>query len=410
MREPGDGPTARTKTALVCGGGGITGGVFEVGALRALDRCLGGGVVNSLDCYAGASAGSLVATLLAAGLTPEDMDDVLVRGTRNRRRLPPLKRTSIYGLDLSMWAASAGKLPWRMGKGFALSLLPGDSSRPTDALFEALGGMPSGLFTNEPLARYVGDILEKLGLGLDFDNFPRELLITAVNIDSGHRVVFGQQGLRDIPIPRAIQASAALPLLFKPVRLAGQDFVDGGIERNLPVDVVIQNGAGLVIAVNPLVPVVNDPREGRSVVAGHRYLSDRGLPAVLDQMLRMIVRSQVVYGLQAMRDQFPEVDIVLLEPEAHDWRMFSYHPMRYSVRQQLAKHAYETTCERLVRDSDSLTGLFERHGLDFQVQRLGASRKRRAGASAAKRVFHGLGKLPVLRKLATSDDEPDPFW
>ncbi|MBN93750.1 MAG: hypothetical protein CL928_06695 [Deltaproteobacteria bacterium] len=398
------------KTALVCGGGGITGGVFEVGALRALDRCLGGGVVNSLDCYAGASAGSLVATLLASGLTPEDMDDVLVRGARNRKRLPPLKRTSIYGLDLGMWAASAGKLPWRMGKGFALSLLPGDSSRPTDALFEALGGMPSGLFTNEPLAKYVSEILEKLGLGQDFENFPRELLITAVNVDTGHRVVFGQQGLREIPISRAIQASAALPLLFKPVRLAGQDFVDGGIERNLPVDVAVQNGASLIIAVNPMVPVVNDPRGGDSMMSGHRYLSDRGLPAVLDQVLRMLVRSQVVYGLRAMRDQFPEVDIVLLEPEAHDWRMFSYHPMRYSVRQQLAQHAYDMTAERLLRESDSLTHIFERHGLDFQAQRLGFGKKRRAGVNAAKRVFHGLGKLPVLRKMAASDDEPDPFW
>ncbi len=80
------------KIAVVCGGGGLTGGVFEVGALKALDQALGGGAITELDLYAGASAGALVSTLLAAGLSPEEMDEVIVKGGRNRRGLPPLKR------------------------------------------------------------------------------------------------------------------------------------------------------------------------------------------------------------------------------------------------------------------------------------------------------------------------------
>ena len=397
------------KIALVCGGGGLTGGVFEVGALRALDRALGGGVLADLDCYVGASAGSLVATLMAAGASPDDMEDVLVRGGRKRSKLPELKRNSIYGIDISSWLAAAARLPLRMSTGFLLSLLPGDSSRPTDAVFEAFGCLPPGVFSNEPIASYLKGALQGLGYADSFDSLPVSLFVTAVNLDTSKRVVFGEQGQRALPISKAVQASSALPLLFRPVRIAGQEFVDGGIERNLPVDVAVRHGAGLVIAVNPLVPVVNDPREGRSLLDGERHLSGRGLPAVLDQVFRMLIRSQVLYGLQAMRDRFPEVDIVLLEPEAHDWQMFSYHPMRYSVRKQLAGHAYRVTCDRLVRNSEELGAVFSRHGLDFQPGRLGREYKKSRRFSNTRWLLRKLGDLPGLRGFAAAEDLSDPF-
>ena len=410
MRVSGEvAPRKSGKLAVVCGGGGLTGGVFEVGALRALDIALGGGVVNAADCYAGASAGALVATLLAAGLTPQDMDDVIVRGARNRRRLPPLKRTSIYGMDLSMWLRAAGRLPIAMTRNFAASMMPGDAARPVDAFFDALGMLPPGLFTNEPLAEFVETVLRRVGHGTSFEALGKELLITAVNIDTGHRVVFGEAGMRDVPIGKAVQASAALPLLFRPVRIDEQDFIDGGIERNLPVDAVVQHGASVGIAVNPLVPVVNDPRSADGAIVGSgRYLSERGLPAILDQVFRMLIRSQVVYGLQAVRDKFPEVDIVMIEPEAHDWTMFSYHPMRYSVREKIAEHAFEMTRDRLNRDAEHLRRVFARHDLDFDIKRLG-KRRRGDSAGAAKDVFRRLERLPGLRRLISESDAPDPF-
>jgi len=403
------GAARRSKVAVVCGGGGITGGVFEVGALRALDRALGGGVVNDVETYAGASAGALVATLLAAGVSPIDMDHVIVRGSRNRLNLPPLKRTSVYGLDLRPWAASAARMPLAMGTGFLRSLLPGESSRPADALYESIASLPAGVFSNAPLGRFMETALEKLGMPRTFEGFPKELLIAAVNVDTGHRIVFGEPGAKDIPISRAIQASAAVPLLFLPVRIEGQDFIDGGVERNLPVDAAIQAGAELVIAVNPMVPVVNDPRIGGSLDADLGYLRDRGLAAIADQVFRMLIRSQVVYGLQQMRERFPEVDIVLIEPEANDYTMFAYHPMRYSVRQEIARHAYGQTRERLLRESESLTRIFARHGLDFDPGRLGTNQQtRRKGAGEGTRsLFRMLDRLPGLGSLL--GDEPEPF-
>src|ERR1700712_2124721 len=71
-----------TKTALVLGGGGFTGGVYEIGALRAFDLLAVNRTVNEFDIYVGTSAGSFVASLLANGVTPEEMMRVL------NKRLP----------------------------------------------------------------------------------------------------------------------------------------------------------------------------------------------------------------------------------------------------------------------------------------------------------------------------------
>ena len=61
------------KVALVLGGGGFTGGVYEIGALRALDLLWVNRTVNQFDIYVGTSAGAFIAALCANGVTPEEM-------------------------------------------------------------------------------------------------------------------------------------------------------------------------------------------------------------------------------------------------------------------------------------------------------------------------------------------------
>src|SRR5271155_558347 len=69
----------RDKTALVLGGGGFTGGVYEIGALRAIDLLAVNSTVNGFDVYVGTSAGSFIAALCANGVTPEEMMRVVTR-------------------------------------------------------------------------------------------------------------------------------------------------------------------------------------------------------------------------------------------------------------------------------------------------------------------------------------------
>src|SRR3989440_11115780 len=100
---------ARSKTALVLGGGGFTGGVYEIGALRALDLLSVNRTVNQFDVYVGTSAGSFVAALAANGITPEEMMRVV-----NQQVPTPFRDIDLGTLlrpNLTGYAKSAGKLP-----------------------------------------------------------------------------------------------------------------------------------------------------------------------------------------------------------------------------------------------------------------------------------------------------------
>src|SRR5436305_12255044 len=69
----------RSKTALVLGGGGFAGAVYEIGALRALDLLAVNRTINEFDVYVGTSAGALVAAMASNGVTPEEVMRVVNR-------------------------------------------------------------------------------------------------------------------------------------------------------------------------------------------------------------------------------------------------------------------------------------------------------------------------------------------
>jgi NTE family protein len=102
----------RSRTALVLGGGGFTGGVYEIGALRALDLLAVNRTVNQFDVYVGTSAGSFVAALTANGVTPEEMMRVV-----NQQVPTPfhdVDRGTLMRPNALEFAQSAALLPLRM--------------------------------------------------------------------------------------------------------------------------------------------------------------------------------------------------------------------------------------------------------------------------------------------------------
>src|SRR5213075_2763364 len=101
----------------------------------------------------------------------------------------------------------------------------------------------------------------------------------------------------------------------------------------------IQNGADLVICVNPIVPV--DNRSG----ALSPHLSGKGVTYVLDQVMRIALHGRMQYGLERYQAEHPEVDILLLEPTRDDLRMFSYNIMQFRARRVVAAHAYQSTVQ-----------------------------------------------------------------
>src|SRR5438874_5027161 len=111
----------RSKTALVLGGGGVTGGVYEIGALRALDLLAVNRTVNEFDVYVGTSAGSFVASLTANGVTPEEMMRVVNQQVPTPFR--DINMGTVLQAAYSELAKSVALLPLR-SVGLVPTLLP----------------------------------------------------------------------------------------------------------------------------------------------------------------------------------------------------------------------------------------------------------------------------------------------
>src|SRR5438132_1797998 len=135
----------RDKTALVLGGGGFTGGVYEIGALRALDLLAINTTINQFDVYVGTSAGAFISALCANGVTPEEMMRVVTRQGK-----PAFKDIDINDLlrpNLVEFARKGAVMPLRaLGLGRQLIRQWGAVSL-MDVLLGLAEGLPSGAYT-----------------------------------------------------------------------------------------------------------------------------------------------------------------------------------------------------------------------------------------------------------------------
>jgi predicted acylesterase/phospholipase RssA len=223
-------------------------------------------------------------------------------------------------------------------------------------MFELL---PAGLLETSGIQEYLQRVFRARLKSDRFADLPRELNVVAVDLDSGEAVAFGRRGHRDVPISKAVQASTALPGLYRPVRIKGRDYVDGGVRKTAHINLAIQSGADLVICINPIVPYLNDTAKG--ALRGH--LSNRGITWVLDQVMRIMLHGRMEYGMERYRREHPEVDILLIQPTRDDMRMFSYNIMRTSARRTVAEHGYRTALAFFRRTAAKKRRLFAKHGI-----------------------------------------------
>jgi NTE family protein len=343
----------KPKVALVCAGGGITGAVYEIGCLRALHDLLGRSLLD-LDLYVGISGGAFVASLLAAGVSPCEMyDEATTRKTLLGAAGTPLYR--LGGADLLRRAAKAPRI---LREAVATSL-EGEGRNLSDLALAVFEVLPPGLMDTSGIQEYLHRVFRSRLRDDRFDALPRRLYVVAVDLDSGETVVFGRDGFRDVPVSKAVQASSALPGLYRPVRIGDRDYVDGGVTKTAHMNLAIRGGAGLVICINPIVPYLNDTSAGP--LRGH--ISNRGVSWVLDQVFRIALHGRMERGLEGYAREHPEVDVLLIEPTRHDVRMFGYNIMRFSARRVVAAHGYRTTVAHFRRDADRYRKLFAKHGI-----------------------------------------------
>jgi NTE family protein len=360
----------RSKTALVLGGGGFTGGVYEIGALRAFDLLAVNRTVNEFDVYVGTSAGSFVASLVANGVTPEEMMRVL-----NKRLPSPIEDPSLstlLRLNYAGFAQRAALFPLRLvGLARQLAGRFGEVSA-MDVAVGLAEGLPAGIYSGSGLERYVEEVLSDPDRVNDFRLLERELYLTATDLDTCERVVLGEGDWADVPISKAVECSTALPMVYKPVELKGRQLVDGGIRSTTNVDVAVERGAKFIVVVNPLVPYVNDFSKQIPTIFGTRVrrVSDMGLQAIGNQAFRLMAHARLHQAVEFWRERFPGVDIILIEPEPNDELMFGTSIMDYSSRLGIARHGFESVTVSLAKDYRRYKEIAERHGIEISARRV----------------------------------------
>ena len=351
----------RSKTALVLAGGGLSGAMYEIGALRAIDDILTDRTVNDFDIYVGTSAGAIVCALLANGATPEMMLQGLSGDLPGIR---PIQRRDLFHLNLQDVLQLGIKLPRTVLGAWTHYLRYISDITLFDLLWSISEALPTGMYDSLALEAYMREIVNSFGGTNDFGKLRQQLYVIATDLDSGKRALFGPDSNQDVPISLAIAASTAVPLLYRPVRIADHDYVDGSVRGNASIDLAIERGATLVIVINPLVPFDNsDHRSIPFFGPDGEYLSDKGLTGVASQVGRIQSHGGLIYHVKQLRKTHPEVDIVLIEPSQSDYQMTFSNIMRYSTRLMLARHGFETVTLKLAENYAYFDSLLSRHGV-----------------------------------------------
>jgi predicted acylesterase/phospholipase RssA len=322
------------RIALALGGGGVIGGMYEVGVLAALEERLNG-EGRGFDIYVGCSAGSVLASLLASGVRASDLYRILDSDADDPLNF---RRGAVFASgSLRRAAGRMSRFAWTVAK----NALTGFRVTIPDLLARSDSSLPAGFFSLDSLEEFTRSGLASRGYANSFEGLRSTLLIPAIDLDRAERVVFGAGDLRGVPISQAVAASSAIPGFFEPYTIDGHDYVDGGVGFSGHADIAAEAGADIVFVVHPLVPSMPDA-EGPSVRSGGFY-------NVLEQTSRIYGQNLLRLGLAMLPARFPGTRFYLLEPPR------SKSPMRgptmgFEASRAALRFGYSSTKEWLSAD------------------------------------------------------------
>lgn len=218
---------------LVLGGGGVLGEAWMSGLLAGVQSAAGFDPRES-RAFVGTSAGSIVASYLAAGESPRSpkaAEDWRASpgpsgGTPPRPQL--LRRIARGALEA---AAPLAPLALRVAA-------PGGAV----ARAAALSRGPRGRMRLDDLGRRVEELAPR---------FDGRLLVSAVELGRGRRVMFGSPRAPEARVSQAVLASCAIPGVFEPVEIGGREYVDGGVWSPTNLDVAPVEAGMRVLCLAP---------------------------------------------------------------------------------------------------------------------------------------------------------------
>jgi predicted acylesterase/phospholipase RssA len=331
------------KVALCLAGGGIEGMFWELGVLRALEELLPSRGLCSFEIVCGISAGAVLGGLVANGLGASE----IARGLRGEGGpLAPIRRRDLFDLDVPAFARRAARLSWDVVR---------RRRSPLSALFRL---PPAGVFAGKRLRSWLERTFTADEMTDRFAKLPLQLFVGATDQDSLEHVVFDARRTPEVPVHRAIRASIALPPFYAPEVIDGRFYVDGSLTRTTNMRVAVQEGATLVILVDPLVPATS-PRSG--------HAAERGAVFAAAQALKAMHSGRFDKAVPTLRAMYPHVAFHLFQPGEAARRVMGGSPMRYFVRAEIEEIAYRETL-REIRSYrfEALARDFARHEITFQ--------------------------------------------
>ncbi len=216
---PGPDPVDRPRIGLVLSGGGAR-GAAHIGVLKVLEE-----MHIPIDAIAGTSVGALVGGLYASGMSPDEIQHI------------------VQDTD---WDKVFDDAPSRNNLSFRRKM---DNGKYIPNLEVGIQGgrlmMPTGLTVGRKVSFMLHRILLRNGFIQDFDELHIPFRAVATDLTTGEMVVLSKGNLAD-----ALRASMAVPGAISPLDLNGRLLADGGLVRNLPIDVIQKMDVDIVIAVN----------------------------------------------------------------------------------------------------------------------------------------------------------------
>jgi len=204
----------RPKVALVIGSGGLKCAAV-IGLMQVLER-----ENIELDMVVGCSGGSIFGAAIALGYTPDQLIE-----TR--------KKAWTDDITKKLSLASILKIVFPRIFGFDDHI---------------------GIIDDSIMA---GNIENTFGRKTMFSDTLIPFYCVTTDFHTGEAVV-----LSEGPLARAVRISSGIPLVFRPIEWNGRLLFDGGLSNPLPVDIAIQQGADIIIAVGfetPLTPTISSP-------------------------------------------------------------------------------------------------------------------------------------------------------
>ena len=314
------------RRGLVMGGGGVLGAAWAVGALQALRQVHD---FEPRDCefIVGTSAGSVLAALLGAGATVDE----LVAQERGER----VPTGPIAGFSWDIEAVTGGSRPGRPrlqpgSRTLMRSGLARFRHMPPTALISAF--LPTGAKSLDRIAHLV-EAFTPIG---EWSPHPN-LWIVTMDYDAGRRVAFGQPTAPPAPLSLAVQASCSIPAWYAPVEIDGRRYVDGGAWSATSVDLLADLGLDEVFVIAPMVSFYMDRPDT--------------LIARLERTWRVQITKRCLSEVEKVRSG--GTDVTVLGPGAEDLAAIGGNLMDFEKRIHVLETSVRTSLAAL-RDPDHL--------------------------------------------------------